>query len=99
MLSQCYLTFMKSSEKYIQTGTLREIIIRLNKAHSSFFYFTMEANDNIAFYSTLPSEKSSSVRDIKIYVTPELSEHMDQIFLHFKTRYPLEIISESLVRD
>jgi len=84
---------------YEKTKTLRQIIIRLEKSHSSFFYFTMEANDNIAFYSTLPGDKQSNIRDIKITVTPEFSAHMDQIFTHFQTRYPIEIIEDSLIKD
>jgi hypothetical protein len=87
------------TETFITTKKLRQIVISLEKAHSSFFYFTMEANDNIAFYSTLPGEKTSGIRQVKITVTPELSSHMDSIFEHFKTRYPLEIISDEMITD
>lgn len=86
-------------ESFISTKKLRQIIISLEKAHSSFFYFTMEANDNIAFYSTLPGEKTSGIRRVKVTVTPELSDNMDQIFEHFKTRYPLEVISDEIITD
>ncbi len=86
-------------ETFITTKKLRQIVISLEKAHSSFFYFTMEANDNIAFYSTLPGEKSSGIRQVKITVTPELSKQMDQIFEHFKLRYPLEIVSDEIITD
>jgi hypothetical protein len=89
----------RKSEPYIQTKTLRQVVIRLKKAHSSFFYFTMEANDNIAFYSTLPGDKSSDIRDVKITITPELSTHMDQIFDHFKERYPLEVLTDEYIID
>ncbi len=85
--------------RYKETKELRQVTIRVKKEHSSFFYFTMEANDNIAFYSTLPGEKSSLVRDIKITLTPELSEHMDGIFNHFKNRYPLEILEDIVIID
>jgi hypothetical protein len=87
------------TDTYIQTKRLRQVVIRLKKAHSSFFYFTMEANDNIAFYSTLPGDKSSDIRDLKITITPELSQQIDQIFEHFKTRYPLEILSDETIID
>lgn len=86
-------------ETYISSKKLRQVTIRLQKEHSSFFYFTMEANDNIAFYSTLPGERNSSVRDILITLTPELSKTMDQIFEHFKTRYPLEILKDEIIID
>ena len=84
---------------YIENKKLRNVIIRVATEHSSMFYFIMESNDNVAFYSTLPFAKNSLYRDITIYCTPELSHTMDQIIEHFQKKYSVEIIQDQIILD
>jgi len=86
-------------ETYIENKKLRQVVIRLLKAHSSFFYFIMESNDNIGFYSTLKESIDSDHRDVIVHTTIELSNDLTNIIEHFKTRYPVEIISDKIVSD
>lgn len=85
--------------KYIEVRKLRNVVIRLATEHSSMFYFIMEANDNIAFYSTLPFAANSLHRDISVFCTPELDQNLMGIIEHFGCRYPLEIIKDELIED
>jgi hypothetical protein len=78
---------------------LRNVIVRVPTEYSSMFYFIMESNDNVAFYSTLKFAPDSLYRDITVYCTPELSENLDQIIQHFQTKYPLTITHDELVDD
>lgn len=42
------------------------LIIRLSKSDSAFVYFQLEANEGLAFYSTLPHTEGQETRDIDI---------------------------------
>jgi hypothetical protein len=42
------------------------VIIRLSKSDSAFVYFQLEANEGLAFYSTLPHAIGQETRDIDI---------------------------------
>ena len=86
-------------ETYIESKKLRRVVIRLQKAHSSFFYFIMESNDNIAFYSTLKESSDREHRDVQVTVTPELSNALNSIINHFETRYPVEFISDVIIDE
>ena len=86
-------------QSYIESKKLRRVVIRLQKAHSSFFYFIMESNDNIAFYSTLKESSDRDHRDVEVTVTPELSESLNNIIKHFETRYPVELISDLIINE
>jgi hypothetical protein len=101
MLSQCYLKQMQSNKQmtYIQDIKLRNIVIKIATEHSSMFYFHMEANDNLAFYSTLPFASESLFREITVYCTPELSEQLDTFLEHFHKTYPITIISDQIIQD
>lgn len=84
---------------YMEDKKLRNVVIRLAREHSSMFYFIMESNDNVAFYSTLPFAKDALHRDITVHCTPELSDTMDIILDQFKKKYPLEVLQDELVND
>ncbi len=84
---------------YIDSQVLWEHTLRMSKDFTSFFYFTMEANENIAFYSTLPFEKGQAFRDIVVYVTPELNDTFLKILNHCQKRSEIEILSQKQVED
>lgn len=84
---------------YTDNRVLIKTTIRMPKEDTSFFYFTMESNENISFYSTLPFEKGQAYRDIVVYTTPELESCFKNILAHLETRLSLEILSETEISD
>ena len=67
--------------------------IRVSKRDSSMLYFILESNENIAFYSTLPGDKSEAYRDIQINCHISMKPHLDSVLEHFSKKYPLEYLS------
>lgn len=59
--------------------SIYQIVIRVPKQESAFTYFTLEANEGIAFYSTLPFEKGDMFRDIQITCSVTLQKELDHI--------------------
>ena len=91
---------MIDNENYIEDQNLTKTILRMPKVETSFFYFTMEANENMAFYSTLPFEKGQNYRDIVVYTTPELYQNLKKIVSHLLKRGAhFEILEEVLIAD
>lgn len=97
MLSQCYLKKMNTTHENDQL--LYKIVLRMPKATSSFFYFALESNENISFYSTLPLEKGQSHRDIEIFSTPELKSHLKGLISHYQDTCQFETLEESMIKD
>ena len=71
----------------------------MSKDFTSFLYFTLEANENLCFYSTLPFEKAQAHRDIVVYCTPELKDPFDKVIKHLMKRAKITVLSEQLVLD
>lgn len=90
-------------DNFIATKKLSKTVLRMSKAYSSFFYFTLESNENICFYSTLPFEKGQSFRDIVVYTTIELLEDFKQIVSHCMKstlhQNEFEILEQTIVDD
>ena len=84
---------------YLDNQVLKQFILRMDKNDTSFFYFTMESNENVCFYSTLNFEKGQKFRDIIIHVTPELEEHFLGVLQHQKKKRSIEILDESYTTD
>ena len=55
---------------------LLHIVIRVPKEQSAFVYFTLEANENLCFYSTLPHVTGDSFRDIDIKTDISLKDEL-----------------------
>ncbi len=71
-----------------------QMILRVPKQDSAFLYFTLEANEGICFYSTLPYETGVTHRDIEITGSPELYPELQTILTGLKNKISFEIISE-----
>lgn len=84
---------------YQESLNLTKTVLRMSKDYTSFFYFTLESNENNCFYSTLPFEKGQSYRDILVYCTPELDEAFQQILKHCQKKQKITILEKSLVSD
>ncbi len=72
---------------------LTQYTIRVTKKDSSMLYFILEANENIAFYSTLEGNKADGYRDIQINCHISLKQQLDNILEHFSKKYPIEYLN------
>lgn len=84
---------------YLTSKQLTKTVLRMDKNYSSFFYFTLESNENICFYSTLPFEKGQAHRDIVVYVTPELTADFQNILKHCQEKQNIEVLESSIIQD
>lgn len=81
------------------TKRLHHRILRLSKEDTSFLYFTLESNEGIAFYSTLPFEQAQEYRDVTIKCPIELKPQLDGILEHFKLKTNYEEIKSEIIED
>lgn len=86
-------------ETYLKTQKLFHIILRVPKAHSSFLYFSLEANEGICFYSTLDHQTGDTHRDIDLYVPIEFKGQFENFLNHFKKEHEFEILKEEEILD
>ncbi len=84
---------------YIDSQELIQYTLRMSKIDTSFFYFTLEANENIAFYSTLDFEKGQTYRDIIVHITPELGLSFANILKHLQSSRKIEILNQTLIKE
>ncbi len=84
---------------YTKTKKLIKFVLRMPKEETSFFYFTLESNENIAFYSTLDFEKGQAYRDIIVFTTPELLEYLNRILDHLSKTLRIETLSIQEISD
>ena len=77
----------------IQGTNLVQYLLRMPKADSSFFYFVLEANEGIAFYSTMPFTKGQMYRDIQVTCTKELDLELSNIIKHCNSKLSIEELS------
>ena len=78
---------------------LQRVVLRMPKSASSFFYFALESNENMAFYSTLPFVKHQQFRDVEIITTPELLPNLEQLIAHYQETCQFERISDEKIKD
>lgn len=74
---------------------LRHLILRVAKDQAAFLYFQLEANEGLAFYSTLDQSLRESFRDVELFspmeLAPELNHFLEAIH---KEVEPLVILDE-----
>ena len=85
--------------KYSDKREIVEYLLRMEKSYSSFFYFTLEANEGIAFFSTMPFEKGQQFRDIVVRTTPELEKDLVSIINHCSKKAEIEILSQKTLSE
>ena len=86
-------------KSYKETKKLRELRLRVGKAESSFVYFTFEANEGVAFYSTLDDSLDENHRDLLVQTTPEYYDQLKQEIEHLQKRMPLKVLTDELIDD
>ncbi|MEX0798135.1 MAG: hypothetical protein WD025_01745 [Bacteriovoracaceae bacterium] len=84
---------------YHESKKLKQLRVRVGKAYSSFVYFTLEANEGLAFYSTLEESSDDQHRDLLVLSTPEYYDQLLEELRHLQKRAPLEILSDQLIED
>ncbi|MGK0367106.1 MAG: hypothetical protein ACI9QD_000240 [Thermoproteota archaeon] len=84
---------------YATTQEIFHIILRTHKKDSSFLYFTLEANENISFYSTLEDSLGTAYRDIDIKCSIELKDSLLGILEHLKNKMEFQVLTESVIKD
>ena len=103
------LTFILNQIKYKSTdleghmynhsSQLFHYIIRLNKEDSAFFYFQLESNEGLCFYSTLAYEPHTQYRDIDlkgdILLRDDIRRMLDQCAKKFK----IDILIDEIIPD
>lgn len=78
---------------------LFHLIIRLNKADSAFFYFQLEANDGICFYSTLENAPHDQFRDLDLKGDIHLRDQMMNIIKQCEKKFNIEILTDEIIQD
>lgn len=76
----------------MQKNDLKELTIRTSKENTSFIYFTLEANENLCFYSTLDYEKGAPLRDIQINCHPSTYPQLKSVLQHLQQNYQFDFI-------
>ena len=76
------------------TDKLLKLIIEVPKNESSFVYFTLEANEGLCFYSTLPHNEGSQVREIQIFITKSLHNEFLTVFNFLKKKVEIKIVED-----
>ncbi len=81
------------------TQAIWKIIVRTSKEDSAFFYFTLEANENLCFYSTLDASLGETYRDIAIGITANLRPEFDVMFKALCECMSVQLLSEELLEN
>ena len=81
------------------SGQLFHYIIRLNKEDSAFFYFQLEANDGLCFYSTLPYEPHAQYRDLDLKGDILLKKEIDHLIERCLEKFSIEILINETILD
>ncbi len=84
---------------YINTQEIYYIKARLPKEDSAFFYFTLEACDNLCFYSTIPHETGQTYRDIEIRCTIEFKEQLELLLAQLERRVAFQKLEEKIYKN
>jgi hypothetical protein len=74
-------------------------VIRLGKEDSAFFYFQLEANDGICFYSTFPHAPHDQFRDIDLKGDIVLQNEIKHILDVCGGKFKIEILVDELIDD
>lgn len=81
------------------SSQLFHYIIRLNKEDSAFFYFQLEANDGLCFYSTLPYEPHTQYRDIEMKGDILLKVEVDRLIKKCAEKFKIDVLVDEIIPD
>jgi hypothetical protein len=81
------------------SSQLFHFVVRLNKEDSAFFYFQLEANDGLCFYSTLPYEPHTQYRDIDLKGDILLKKEVNLMLDYCSKRFPIDVLVDETIQD
>lgn len=64
----------------------------VNKNESHFFYFTLESNEGLSFYSTRPHSEGDTKRIIDVYVPESLKTEFTTVIQHLGKKIELKTL-------
>lgn len=73
------------------------LVIRVPKEESAFFYFQLEANEGLCFYSTLPASVGQAYRDIVIKADTSLKEDVLRLIKKLEEKIPMEYLTNEII--
>ncbi len=82
-----------------QSTQLFHYILRMSKEDSAYFYFQLEANDGVAFYSTLDYEPHTQYRDIDLKGDLRLKSEMQNIISECQKKFSVSILVDEMIQD
>lgn len=78
---------------------LNHYIIRVPKDQAAFTYFQLEANEGLAFYSTLDQSLRENYRDIELFSPQSLTKELDNFLEYLKNEVTYSVILNELLED
>ena len=78
---------------------LYHCIIRIPKTQAVFTYWVLEANEGLAFYSTLSSSLGRPFRDIEIFAPLPWKEDVLRLLDSLREQYPVEVLEDGEIED
>lgn len=85
-----------TKETYANTRKFFHWVVRVPKNDSAYLYFTFEASEGIAMYSTLPESEGTSYRDIDFKGPIEYLGAFEQIMETLKKQITWELLEKSV---
>ena len=81
------------------SSQLFHIVIRLSKEDSAFFYFQLEANDGLCFYSTLEYPPHAQYRDLEMRGDLNLKNEILNLIKQCEKNFPVQILIDETIDD
>ncbi len=81
------------------SGQLFHYVLRMNKEDSAFFYFQLEANDGLCFYSTLENPPHAQYRDIELKGDIKLKTEILHIIKTCEKKFRIDILTDEIIND
>ena len=81
------------------SSQLFHYIIRLNKEDSAFFYFQLEANDGLCFYSTMEHPHHAQYRDIDLKGDILLKGEILHLLEECGKKFKIDILVDEIITD
>lgn len=75
------------------------LIIRVPKEQAAFTYFTLEANENLCFFSTLDASCGQTFRDIDIKGSVDTQQEVCRLLAFLSKKYPLAILEKTIIHQ
>lgn len=82
-----------------ENSKLRHLILRVSKDQAAFLYFQLEANEGLAFYSTLDQSLQEAFRDIELFSPMLLEPELNHFLTAIQKEVELIFILDEVIND